>query len=346
LCERARESGALAVLGGALLVAADVAFRLGQWDLADEQMREATRVTAETGHPSLRGLTLTTHSRLLAARGAEDEARSAALTALGLAEADGIRAGLRHVHAALGFLELSSDRIDEAIRELETVARLVDRRGLEEPTNLPWRPDLVEAYARAGRMQDAQGALDALVPQAAASRNAVAGAAAARCRGMLEHDFDGAFAEALALHDQRPMPFERARTLLAFGRRLHRARRRAEARERLREALDGFERIGADAWARQTRHELRAAGGRMRRPVDGNVLSPQELRVAAAVGRGASNREIASELFLAPKTIEFHLRQIYQKLGVRSRPALVAALAGGAAEDRASPAHPETPASP
>ena len=62
------------------------------------------------------------------------------------------------------------------------------------------------------------------------------------------------------------------------------------------------------------------------RSADGPTLTPQELRVAAAVRRGASNREIASELFLAPKTIEFHLRQIYRKLDVHSRPQLVAAL--------------------
>jgi DNA-binding NarL/FixJ family response regulator len=129
------------------------------------------------------------------------------------------------------------------------------------------------------------------------------------------------------------MPFERARTLLAFGRRLHRARRRAEARERLREARDGFMKLGAMAWVRQSEHELRAAGARRRRSAHETTLSPQEQRVAAAVRRGASNREIASELFLAPKTIEFHLRQIYRKLGVHSRAQLVAMLARGAEQD-------------
>ena len=141
---------------------------------------------------------------------------------------------------------------------------------------------------------------------------------------------------ALALDDRRPMPFERARTLLAFGRRLHRARRRGEARARLHDALAGFERLGAQAWAEQARSELRAAGGRRRRPGDGS-LTDQETRVAAAVRRGASNREIAAELFLAPKTIEFHLGRIYRKLGVGSRSQLVATLArqepGGARDE-------------
>jgi len=99
----------------------------------------------------------------------------------------------------------------------------------------------------------------------------------------------------------------------------------AEARDRLREALAGFERLAATPWAVQARNELRAAGAR-RRSAHDESLTPQELRVVAAVARGASNREIAAELFLAPKTVEFHLGQIYRKLGVRSRAQLAATL--------------------
>jgi DNA-binding NarL/FixJ family response regulator len=150
---------------------------------------------------------------------------------------------------------------------------------------------------------------------------------------MVDDDFEPAFASALALDDQRSMPFERSRTLLAFGRRLHRARRRAEARDRLREARHGFEQLGAGAWAGQAEAELRAAGAHRRREPDDSALTPQELRVAAAVQRGASVRDIAADLFLSPKTVEFHLRQIYLKLGVHSRTQLIAALA-----ERAPPA--------
>jgi DNA-binding CsgD family transcriptional regulator len=80
----------------------------------------------------------------------------------------------------------------------------------------------------------------------------------------------------------------------------------------------------------QAQDELRAAGAR-RRPAGNGSLTPQELRVAAAVARGAANREIAAELFLTVKTVEFHLRQIYRKLGVGSRAQLVATLAGNPA---------------
>jgi DNA-binding NarL/FixJ family response regulator len=123
------------------------------------------------------------------------------------------------------------------------------------------------------------------------------------------------------------MPFVRARTLLAFGRRLRRSRQRAAARDHLRAALEGFEQLKAATWARQAEAELRAAGGRRRTVADDHALTPQELRVAAAVQRGASNRDIAADLFLSPKTVEFHLRQIYRKLDVHSRTQLVAALA-------------------
>ena len=145
---------------------------------------------------------------------------------------------------------------------------------------------------------------------------------------MLDADFEPAFACALALDDQRPMPFERARTLLAFGGLLHRSCRRAEARERLREALERIraaerQRLGPAGRGRAAAPPEAAAAGR----ATTSALTPQERRVAAAVQRGASNRDIAADLFLSPKTVEFHLRQIYRKLDVHSRTQLVAALA-------------------
>jgi DNA-binding NarL/FixJ family response regulator len=336
LCERAYEAGALATLSSALLVRADAEFRLGRWDAADTTTREAINMAGDTGQAAWQGAALATRARLTAARGLEKESRDAAMTALGIAESCGFRAGLRYVHGALGFLALGLDRVDQAISELEIVAEIVAGSGMEEPTIVPWGPDLFEAYVRAGRTADARRVLATLDRQAATSETAFAGAVAARCRGMLTDEFAPAFAAALAHADRRPMPFERARTLLALGRRLHRARRRVEARERLREALTQFEELGAAAWAGQAANELRAAGAR-RRTSRGSALTAQELRVADAVRRGASNREIAAELFLTPKTIEFHLHQIYRKLGTRSRSQLVATLAregASGAEDR------------
>jgi DNA-binding CsgD family transcriptional regulator len=289
-------------------------------------------------HPLIRGIV---YQQAQAARGRPDEARAAALAALRIAETGRIGAGLRFVHAALGFLELGLDRTGAAISELETVERLVEGTGLEDPVIVPWEPDLVEAYARQGRAGDARRVLARLERRADLTASPVARAAAARCRGMVDDDFERAFTAALALDDQRPMPFERARTLLAFGRRQHRARRRAEARDRLLAARHGFEELRAGAWAGQAEAELHAAGSRRRREPD-DALTPQELRVAAAVQRGASSRDIAADLFLSPKTVEFHLRQIYRKLGVHSRTQLIAALADGAPEPAQCDIEPHT----
>jgi DNA-binding CsgD family transcriptional regulator len=323
LCDQAREAGALSALGGALAVAADASLRLGQWAATDALTREAIRIASDTRQHVWHGYALTFAAWLAAARGDVAKARLLGAEAGALAEA--IPTGLRYVHGAMGFLALGQDRVDDAIAELETVERLLRGSGLEEPTFVAWAPDLVEAYARAGRTRDATRLLDVLTREAAGAATATAEAPAMRCRGLLAADFDDCFGAALALDDERPMPFERARTLLAYGRRLHRARRRSEARTRLREALEGFQHLGAEAWAEQADHELRAAGAR-RRSTRSDALTPQERRVAAAVVRGASNREVAAELFLAPKTVEFHLGQIYRKLGVHSRTKLAAVL--------------------
>jgi DNA-binding CsgD family transcriptional regulator len=324
LADRAREAGALATLGGGLIVAAEAALRLGHWATVDAATAEAIQVAGDTAQRSWHGQALVTRARLAGARGETEAARELARTARGVAVTTGISTGLRFVHASLGFVELSAERVPEAIAELEAAERLVAGSGHEEPMLSPWAPDLAEAYVRGGRPADARRVLETLERHARLTGLAFPAAAAARARGMLDDAYDAHFARALA-HEET-LPFERARTLLAHGRRLHRARRRAEARERLREAHAGFERLGAAAWTAQAEHELRAAGARRRRAPAPSGLTPQELRVVAAVRRGASNREIATELFLAPKTVEFHLRQIYRKVGVRSRTQLVAAL--------------------
>ena len=320
-------------------MAADAAYRLGDWALVDEATSEGLRLAEESGQRNWGGFALLVRARWAAARGDERQSRPLVRSLLEIAGSEGLRSGLTFAHAALGFLELGLERVDEAIVELEATERLVDETGLEDPTLIPWAADLMEAYARSGRPDDTGRVLATLRRQATAAGTPPALAALERCRGILEEDFDAAFARALELDGRRPMPFERGRTLLAFGRRLHRARRRQEARDRLREALAVFERLGAAPWAAQTRNELAAAGAR-RRPAPDPSLTGQERRVAAAAVRGASNREIAAELFLTAKTVEFHLSRIYRKLGVRSRAQLAAVLSRD--RDLEPPAVPES----
>jgi DNA-binding CsgD family transcriptional regulator len=127
---------------------------------------------------------------------------------------------------------------------------------------------------------------------------------------------DAAFEEALLQHDRLEMPFERARTLLAYGSVQRRRRRRERARQLLAEALAIFDRLGSGAWAERVRAELSQLGGRQART---GGLTPTERQIAALVARGHSNAQVARELFISPKTVEWNLSKIYRKLHVRSR---------------------------
>lgn len=329
----ARESGSRYALPTPLLMAAEASYRLGRWDGLEDLLDESIAAAQETDQWGPAAFAAVSRARLAAARGREQACRADAEQSLELADSAGVQSLAVYAHAALGFLELGQGRAEAAIPELEQTERLALAGGLDEPTLIPWGPDLIEAYVRAGRLEPARRVLGTLARQAELVESAGAAALAERCRGLLaEADFDAYFAHALEHHARRSMPFERARTLLAWGMRLHRARRRADARERIRAALATFEQLGAEPWAHLARAELRAAGGRRRRVVADDALTAQEERVARAAAGGATTREIATELFLSPKTVEFHLGRVYRKLGVHSRAELAGALASGTAE--------------
>jgi ATP/maltotriose-dependent transcriptional regulator MalT len=342
LADRARAAGALGALALPLIIVSDTAYRLGDWETCDDASAEVMQIVKETGQQLYLLNSLAIRARLAAASGQTEAGRLAGARAHALAEAQQIDSGRCYAHAALGFLELGVGQSAEAIRYLEGVAARAERGGMAEPTLIPWAPDLIEAYLRTGDTAQARGVLAVLERQVSRADTVVARALLARCVGMLADDYDAWFTDALAWDDRRPMPFERARTQLAHGRRLHRERRRAEARVQLRTALDGFERLEAEPWAAQARNELQAAGARRRSSAacDPATLSAQESRVAVVAARGGSTRDVATELFLAPKTVEFHLGQIYRKLGVRNRGQMIVALADD--PGRVQPAGPGT----
>jgi DNA-binding CsgD family transcriptional regulator len=145
-----------------------------------------------------------------------------------------------------------------------------------------------------------------------------------------DDDVDECFATAVLLHRRTDNPFALARTWLCHGERLRRAGRRAAARDRLAAAADLFDRLGARGWLTRTEAELRALGAGATaagRPTAVDELTAQELQVALAVSRDLSNKQVAAELYLSPKTIEFHLGNVYRKLGIRSRTGLAGRLA-------------------
>ncbi|MEU8384683.1 helix-turn-helix transcriptional regulator, partial [Streptosporangium sp. NPDC048865] len=152
-------------------------------------------------------------------------------------------------------------------------------------------------------------------------------ALAARCHALLAApgEAEEHFRAALDLHHQGFSEFETARTQLLFGSALRRNRRPGAAREHLHSALETFERSGARLWAEQARAELRGAGEAVRshRPRATEKLTAQQYQIARIVADGATNREVAARLFLSPRTVEHHLRNIFAKLDIRSRVELV-----------------------
>jgi len=338
LAAAAREAGAIGLFPYYQLMVADSAYRMGDWHAAERDIAEAVEGAEESSQLGPLSIALVIAARLHAATGDEEAARAEVERAFEVAEPPAYGSPVGWGNATLGFLELALDRTAEAIVELEQAEQVLEIAGLEDPVAVPWAPDLVEAYSRAGRDDDARRVVSKLAAQAERSGTPLAVALASRCEGLVaEAGFEDAFERALDLHAEAGSPFEHARTLLAFGSRLHRARRRADARERLREALETFERLGATPWAERAQAELRAAGAVKRAPVgDPDELTAQEARVALAVARGATNREVAAELFLSPKTIEFHLGRVYRKLGIHSRTELAALAAAGRLEPGAN----------
>ena len=164
--------------------------------------------------------------------------------------------------------------------------------------------------------------------RAARSRVPWSLAVSARCRGLVlaaRGELEAAaetLAHALREHDRSPVPFERARTLLAFGQVSRRLKRKRDAREALQQALAIFQQLSADAWARQVEAELQRVAVR-RAPDD---LSATELRVARLAAAGLTNRAIAGEVFVTQKAVEANLARAYRKLGIRSRAQLGRAL--------------------
>src|SRR5262249_13658058 len=147
----------------------------------------------------------------------------------------------------------------------------------------------------------------------------------ARCEALLEdRDPDEAFGD--AIRDAPALsPLDRARTELLYGEWLRRQRRRTDARVHLRAALEAVPRLGAAPWGQRAEAELRATGetARKRDLSAAEQLTPQELQIAGLVTEGLTNKEIAAQLFLSPRTVDYHLRKVFTKLGIASRTELV-----------------------
>ena len=322
LIAEARRVSAVGLLPFPLTSLAELDFRTGHWRLAYAEATEAVELAHETGQAMDIGLL--TLALIEAGLDRADDCRTHVVEGRRLMFATGNEGLIPWAGKAIGLLDLGHGMADEAAVELEAVAVFCSDRGLRAVGAAQWEGDLVEALILTGRTEEATRRLDAFRDRASGSAHPGAQAVASRCSAMIAAPkaWEDHFREAIGFHDRSGVPFERARTLLAFGERMRREHRRREGEQPLREALAIFDMLGAVAWAHRTREELRAAGSRMvPAPAPGGLreLTPQELQIGLLVADGATNHEVAAALFLSEKTVEMHLTNAYRKLAVRSR---------------------------
>ena len=310
-------------------------FLAGSWEEAGRHAEEGIELALQADQEPQRVFALGVRALVRAARGEVEGARADAKSTLAGAEAHGVMMATIVGVCALGLLELSLERFDAVDRLLGPLGARLEAGGVCEPGSVRFTPDQIEALISLGRIEEAEALLEGLEHQAAYVDRASALGAAARCRGLLFAalgDLDSALASlqrALAEHERVSMPFEHARTLLALGTTRRRARMKRPAREALEQALAIFEQLGARIWVERTRAELARISGR--RAAATGELTPTEQRIATLAAEGRSNKEIASALFVTPKTVGTQLSRIYRKVGVHSRTELARHLSGDAA---------------
>ncbi|MFY1634174.1 ATP-binding protein [Solwaraspora sp. WMMB335] len=301
---------------------------LGDTRLAITAGAEARAMGVETGQlrwaltaDLARGIAEALRGNSTAAAGLADQAEAVLLPS-------GAFPMLAMVHLVRGLDALAGGRYEDAYQQLHRICH-PDGAVFHPYLRLTVLGQLAEAAARSGHRDEVAALVAPLAPVARSGVAPVLAVTLRYARAVLAGDGDGAeqaYRDGLAA-DLTGWTFERARLELAYGAWLRRRRRAAEARAQLRSAAGTFDALGARAWAERARRELRASGESLRRPADGlDRLTPQELQIAQLAAAGLSNREIAEQLFVSPRTVTTHLYRIYPKVGVRSRVELARAL--------------------
>ncbi len=300
-------------------------FLAGEWDDAVVHADRAVAINIESDLDFVRSMVVGVAALVPAARGDRDGVERML---------EGALRGAGDYERSVVAVSMSRARIGEAVGDpeavlaaLEPVRRFPFRDGVDEPGFWAW-PDLyAEALVAVGRAADADALLVPHEQRAAARGRQSSIARLARARGRVEAALgrteraEAAFTQALAAVEKVAFPFDAARTRLATGEFLRRSGQRRRAADLLRTAQRGFAELGATPYAERCARELAASGlhPSPRRDRDDTRLTAQELVVARRAAAGLSNRELAAELVVSVKTIEYHLRNAFAKLGVTSR---------------------------
>ncbi|MEU6791924.1 LuxR C-terminal-related transcriptional regulator [Nonomuraea wenchangensis] len=292
----------------------------GRYASLAETAARGLRLAQETGQLNTAAQHLAWLAITAAVEGDQETCRVRADAAIDLADAHDLGLAGAIGNWALAYLDLAAGRPADAAQRLRA-----ERRNGHVVIRVMATPHLIEACARTGDRERASAALRVLERWVGSTRSPDLRALVARCRALLAPAGEGdeLFLEALELHGQGLCEFEAARTRLLYGSALRRERRPGAARNHLHAALETFERYGARLWTGQARAELRASGDTTRpttaAPDTAVALTAQQLQIARMVAGGATNKEIAEQLFLSRRTVEHHLRNIFSRLGVRSR---------------------------
>ena len=315
LLQLARDAGALSVLPLALNTRAGVEIYAGRFAMVTSLLDEMAAANAATG------AVLAPYVGLARAAFQGREAEAAQLIEIATNElmSRGESQGLTFIQFATAVLHNGLGRYDEALATI---------RQAGEATHPSWwrnwgLVELIEAASRSGEAELAADALDRLSQTTAASGTDWALGIEARSRALLT---DGEAAEplyrqAIERLERTRIRVELARAHLLYGEWLRRERRRLDAREQLRTAHHSFTEFGMEAFAERARVELQATGEHARkRTVDTrDDLTPQEAQISRLAAEGATNQEIAAQLFISPSTVDYHLRKAFRKLGIKSR---------------------------
>jgi DNA-binding CsgD family transcriptional regulator len=314
-------------------------FCLTRFRAATESATEGLRLAQDTGQPVREAGLYSMLALLAAIAGDEPRCRKLAASALRQFAAEEVANVSTMAEWALALLDLGLGRYAAALDRFEMTATGALRHYIQP---MLFAPDQIEAAVRFGSAVGAAGAAGAGVTGAAdraaeplarfaawarATGQPWARAVLHRCQALTgDGDPEEHYREALRQHAVSGRPFDHGRTELLYGEWLRRGRRGTDARAHLRTALALFDRTGATPWAERARAELRAAGDPAAAgapaPDRLSPLTPQELQVVRLAASGATNRDIAAQLFISPRTVSHHLYRAFPKLGVTNRTSL------------------------
>lgn len=323
-----RDDGAMgASMPGLIFVAVDDLYA-GRWQAAADAAAELITLCEETGYPLFAQVGHYIAAMAAATCGDVDVCQEHCRNIWDWSGPRRLRRLENHAHQAATRAALGSADFETAYRH----ATAISAPGVLPPFKpdvLLFAPDLVEAALRSGRHAEARRHAQAIRDADVGRLSSRLSLTVATVTAMTSSPEDMArcFEEALGLPGSEQWPFEVGRVQLAYGEALRRQGRNREARTQLTAARRCFEELGARPWEARAAAELRATGiTRVTRGKAGEALTPQELEVAGLAATGLSNPQIATRLFLSPRTVSSHLYRVFPKLGITSRAELRDAL--------------------